>query len=239
MIGRIHSFETLGADDGPGIRVVIFVQGCHLKCKYCQNRDPWDLDGGSEYDTDEVVEKILRYKNYIKNNGGVTISGGEPLIQQDFLIELFTKLKKHNINTCIDTSGQFKITEKLKQLISLTDLFLVDIKCINDEICKDLTGVSNKLELEFIKYLSDNNKKMWIRQVLVPTYTDREEDLIKLSKFIKSLNTVEKVEVLRYHDLGKFKWEKLKLKYPLENLRLATVEDYERAVKILDINDKM
>lgn len=239
MIGRIHSFETLGADDGPGIRVVIFVQGCHLKCKYCQNRDTWDLDGGSEYDTDEVVEKILRYKNYIKNNGGVTISGGEPLIQQDFLIELFTKLKKHNINTCIDTSGQFKITEKLKQLISLTDLFLVDIKCINDEICKDLTGVSNKLELEFIKYLSDNNKKMWIRQVLVPTYTDREEDLIKLSKFIKSLNTVEKVEVLRYHDLGKFKWEKLKLKYPLENLRLATVEDYERAVKILDINDKM
>ena len=239
MKGRIHSFETLGATDGPGIRFVIFMQGCHLKCKYCQNRDTWNTNGGIEIDVDEVLEKILRYKNYIKNNGGVTVSGGEPLLQQDFLIELFQKLKKHNISTCIDTSGEVVITEKLKELINLTDLFLLDIKCINDDVCKELVGVSNKLELEFARYLSDNNKKMWIRQVLVPTYTDKEEDLKELSKFIKSLKTVDKVEVLRYHDLGKFKWEKMNLKYPLEGLRLAAKEDYERAVKILDIEEKM
>lgn len=237
MKGRIHSFETLGATDGPGIRFVIFMQGCHLKCKYCQNRDTWNTKVGIEYEVDDVVEKVLRYKNYIKNNGGVTVSGGEPLLQQDFLIELFKKLKKYGINTCIDTSGQVAITDKLKELISLTDLFLVDIKCINDDICKELTGVSNKLELEFIRYLSDNGKKMWIRQVLVPTITDNEEDLKELSKFIKSLKTVEKVEVLKYHNLGKFKWENLKLKYPLEGLRLANQEDYNRVVNILDISD--
>ena len=237
MKGRIHSFETLGATDGPGIRFVIFMQGCHLKCKYCQNRDTWNTKVGIEYEVDDVVEKVLRYKNYIKNNGGVTVSGGEPLLQQDFLIELFKKLKKYGINTCIDTSGQVAITDKLKELISLTDLFLVDIKCINDNICKELTGVSNKLELEFIRYLSDNGKKMWIRQVLVPTITDNEEDLKELSKFIKSLKTVEKVEVLKYHNLGKFKWKNLKLKYPLEGLRLANEEDYNRAVKILNNSD--
>ena len=171
MKGRIHSFESLGAVDGPGIRFIIFMQGCHLKCKYCQNRDTWDLKGGVEYETEDVLDKILRYKNYITPNGGVTISGGEPLLQVDFLIELFEKLKKENIHTCIDTSGSVALTDKVKKLIDLTDLFLLDIKCINDEICKYLTGVSNKKELEFAKYLSDNNKKMWIRQVLIPQIT--------------------------------------------------------------------
>ncbi len=239
MKGRVHSFETLGATDGPGLRFVIFMQGCNLKCKYCQNRDTWDTKAGTEYEVDQIVEKILRYKNYIKNNGGVTISGGEPLLQQDFLIELFKKLKKYKIHTCIDTSGQVVITDKLKELIDLTDLFLVDIKCINDEVCKELTGLSNKLELEFIKYLSDNNKDMWIRQVLVPTITDNEEDLKALATFIKSLKTVKKVEVLKYHDLGKFKWEKMKLKYPLENYRVANEKDYKRAMTILNFRDIM
>ena len=236
MKGRIHSFESLGAVDGPGIRFIIFMQGCHLKCKYCQNRDTWDLKGGVEYETEDVLDKILRYKNYITPNGGVTISGGEPLLQVDFLIELFEKLKKEKIHTCIDTSGNVALTEKVKKLIDLTDLFLLDIKCINDDICKDLTGVSNKKELEFAKYLSDNNKKMWIRQVLIPQITDNENDLKELSKYLKCLNGVEKFELLKYHDLGRFKWENLNLEYPLARYRTANEADVKRAKEIMQLD---
>ena len=235
MEGRIHSFESLGAVDGPGVRFVVFMQGCSLKCKYCQNRDTWDLHGGTTYSSDELVEKILRYKNYIMPNGGITISGGEPLLQAKFLIELFTKLKKYNIHTCIDTSGNFDITDDIKKLIDLTDLFLLDIKCINDEKAKDLTGVSNKKELDFARYLSDINKPLWIRQVLVPGITDDEQDLLKLKEFISTLKTVEKVEILPYHDLGKFKWENLGSKYELEGYRTANQEDVKKAKEILNI----
>ena len=234
MEGRIHSFESLGAVDGPGVRFVIFMQGCSLRCKYCQNRDTWDLHGGTAYTVDELVKKILRYKNYIMPNGGVTVSGGEPLLQTKFLIELFTELKKYNIHTCIDTSGSFDITDDIKKLIDLTDLFLLDIKCINDEKAKDLTGVSNKKELDFARYLSNINKPLWIRQVLVPGITDDEQDLLELKDFISTLKTVQKVEVLPYHDLGKFKWEKLGCKYPLEGYRTATNEDVKKAKELLN-----
>lgn len=156
-IARIHSFESFGAVDGPGIRFVIFMQGCSLKCKYCQNRDTWNLNGGMEYTSDELVSKVSRYKNYFTvSGGGVTVSGGEPLLQTPFLIEFFTKLKALGIHTAIDTSGSFAITDSIKKLIDLTDLFLLDIKCINDDICKDLTGVSNQRELEFARYLNKN-----------------------------------------------------------------------------------
>lgn len=233
-IARIHSFESFGAVDGPGIRHVIFMQGCALKCKYCQNRDTWNLNGGMEYTSDELVAKVSRYKNYFAvSGGGVTVSGGEPLLQMNFLIEFFSKLKSLGIHTAIDTSGSFAITEDMKKLIDLTDLFLLDIKCINDEICKDLTGVSNKRELEFARYLSEQGKDIWIRQVLVPGYTDREEDLKDLKEFLSELKTVKKVEILPYHDLGKFKWIELGCKYELEGVPTATSEDVERAKQIL------
>lgn len=235
MKARIHSFESLGAVDGPGVRFVIFMQGCPLKCKYCQNRDTWDIHGGEEYSVDEILEKILKYKNYFGSNGGITVSGGEPLLQAKFLIELFTKLKEHNIHTCIDTSGSFDLSYDIKKLINLTDLFLLDIKCIDDEKCIELTGVSNKKELNFAKYLSNIGKPMWIRQVLVPGITDNEQDLLKLKEFISSLKTVEKVEILPYHDLGKFKWEKLDLNYPLEGYKTASTDDVKRAKEILVI----
>ncbi len=233
---RIHSFESFGTVDGPGIRFVIFMQGCALKCKFCHNRDSWDLCGGMEYTLEELLSKIKRYKSYfMPSGGGVTISGGEPLLQQDFLIELLTALKKEKIHTAIDTSGSFDITDKVKQIINLADLFLLDIKCINDEICKDLVGVSNKKELNFARYLSDIKKAMWIRQVLVPSITDKEEDLLNLKEFIHSLNSVEKVEILPYHDLGRFKWESLGFTYPLANISPATQQDVDRAKKILGI----
>ena len=235
VTGRIHSFESLGAVDGPGIRFVVFMQGCHLKCKYCQNRDTWDINSGEQYTVKQVVEKIMRYKNYIvASNGGVTLSGGEPLLQQDFVISLFQELKKQNISTCLDTSGMFTITDKIKQIVDLTDIFLLDIKSINDETCKWLTGSSNKLELEFAKYINEKNKRIWIRQVLVPGITDKKEDLLKLKEFLKTIN-VEKFEFLPYHDLGKYKWEKLGLPYELEDVRLASNKDVEKAKKIMGI----
>ena len=235
VTGRIHSFESLGAVDGPGIRFVVFMQGCHLKCKYCQNRDTWDINSGEQYTVKQVVEKIMRYKNYIvASNGGVTLSGGEPLLQQDFVISLFQELKKQNISTCLDTSGMFTITDKIKQIVDLTDIFLLDIKSINDETCKWLTGSSNSLELEFAKYINEKNKRIWIRQVLVPGITDKKEDLLKLKDFLKTIN-VEKFEFLPYHDLGKYKWEKLGVPYELEDVRVASNKDVERAKKIMEI----
>lgn len=237
MKAKIHSFETFGTVDGPGIRFVIFMQGCALKCKYCHNRDTWNPSGGTEYSLEEITKKIERYKSYfISSSGGVTISGGEPLLQQDFVLELLNVLKLQNIHTAIDTSGSFILTDKIKQIIGLADLFLLDIKCINDEICKDLTGVSNRLELNFAKYLSDIKKPMWIRQVLIPGITDKQEDLIKLRDFINSLNSVEKVEILPYHDLGRFKWESMGFKYPLNKVRVANLQDVEMAKRIIEKN---
>ena len=232
---KVHSIESFGTVDGPGIRFVLFLQGCHLKCKYCHNRDTWDINGGSYKSLDDIFTKIIKYKNYIYPNGGVTVTGGEPLLQVKFLIALFKKLKAEKIHTCIDTSGMVALTDEVKELLSLTDLVLLDIKHIDPVKCKALVGFSNELELNFAKYLSENNIPMWIRQVLVPTLTDNEQDLLKLKDFINSLKTVKKVEILPYHDLGKYKWEALGLKYELENIPLATNEDINRAKKILEI----
>ena len=233
---KIHSVESFGTVDGPGIRFVLFLQGCHLQCKYCHNRDTWDINGGNYKSLDDIFKKILRYKNYIMpSGGGVTVTGGEPLLQVNFLIELFSKLKKVGINTCIDTSGMVTLTDDIKKVLSLTDLVLLDIKHIDDEKCKKLTGFSNKRDLEFAKYLSDNNIPMWIRQVIVPGITDNLDDLVKLKEFIATLKTVQKVELLPYHSMGKYKWEKLGVKYELEGVPEATEEDIKKAKEILNI----
>lgn len=232
---KVHSIESFGTVDGPGIRFVLFLQGCHLQCKYCHNRDTWDMNGGEYKSLDNIFEKIMKYKNYIYPNGGVTVTGGEPLLQVKFLIELFEKLKKENIHTCVDTSGMVALTDDIKKLLSLTDLVLLDIKHIDSEKCKNLVGFNNERELAFARYLSDNNIHMWIRQVLVPGYTDDEQDLLKLKNFISSLNTVDKVEILPYHDMGRYKWEKLGLKYELDGVRVANDDDVKRAKNLLGI----
>lgn len=234
--GNIHSIETFGALDGPGIRFVIFMQGCHLNCKYCHNRDTWDISENKLMSSDELIEKIDKYKEYLDfSKGGVTVTGGEPLLQVKFLLILFEKLKKLGYHTAIDTSGMLPLNDDIKKLLTLTDLVLLDIKHINDEKCKELVGLSNKKELEFARYLSDNNIPIWIRQVLIPGFTDDEKDLLQLKDFISSLKTVEKVELQPYHSMGKFKWENLGLKYPLENVRSANEEDIKRAKQILGI----
>lgn len=233
---KIHSTDSFGTVDGPGIRYLIFLQGCSLKCKYCHNRDTWNMHGGRYQSLDEILNKIIKYKEYIlPYSGGVTVSGGEPLLQAKFLISLFTALKKEGIHTCIDTSGMLPLTDDIKKVLSLTDLVLLDIKHINPEKCKELVGFENKLELQFAKYLSDNNISMWIRQVLIPGITDDEQDLYKLKEFLTSLKTVEKIELLPYHTLGKHKWKDLGLKYDLESIPDATDKDIKRAKAILEI----
>ena len=232
---KVHSIESFSTVDGPGIRFVLFLQGCHLQCKYCHNRDTWDVNGGEFKSLDDIFDKIIRYKNYIYPNGGVTMTGGEPLLQSKFIFELFKKLKKEGIHTCIDTSGSLPLTDDIKNALSVTDLVLLDIKHIDDAKCKELVGVSNKLELNFAKYLSDNNIPIWIRQVLVPGYTDDENDLLKLRDFLNTLKTVEKVEILPYHNMGEFKWKKLGFSYPLEGVRQADQADVDRAKKILGL----
>ena len=236
LIGKIHSIETFGTVDGPGIRYVIFLQGCHLRCKYCHNRDTWDTTVGTPKKVSELVQDIQKYSDYIKfSKGGVTVTGGEPLLQPNFLIALFTELIKLGYHTALDTSGMFPLTPEVKQVLSLTDLVLLDIKHIDDEKCKDLVGFSNKLELEFANYLSENGIKMWIRQVIIPGITDDENDLIRLKEFLQTLKTVEKIELNPYHTLGVYKWEDLGLEYPLKGVRQANTEDIERAKRILGI----
>lgn len=236
LTGKIHSIETFGTVDGPGIRYVIFLQGCHLRCKYCHNRDTWDTTIGTPKKVSELVQDIQKYSDYIKfSKGGVTVTGGEPLLQPRFLIALFTELKKLGYHTALDTSGMFPLTPEVKQVLSLTDLVLLDIKHIDDEKCKDLVGFSNKLELEFANYLSENGIKMWIRQVIIPGITDDENDLIRLKEFLQTLKTVEKIELNPYHTLGVYKWEDLGLEYPLKGVRQANTEDIERAKRILGI----
>lgn len=233
---RVHSFESFSTVDGPGIRYVIFLQGCPLRCKYCHNRDTRNPKLGEIYTVDEAVEKILHYKEYMGTNGGVTVSGGEPLLQIDFVIELFKKLKEHNIHTALDTSGFIDI-DKLKDLLRYTDLVLLDLKHMEDDAHKELIGVSNEKILKFAKHLSENNIPMWIRHVLVPGITDDEQHLVKLKEFIQTLKSVEKIEILGYHWLGKEKWELLGEKHPLEGVPEASEQDVQRAEKILGIKE--
>lgn len=236
-MARIHSIESLGTVDGPGLRFVLFMQGCCLKCKYCHNRDTWEQNTGTIVTADDIASRVLRYKNFlIPSGGGITASGGEPLLQVKFLITLFEKLKKEGIHTAIDTSGMFDITPDIEKLLSLTDLVLLDIKHIDSDKCKDLVGVSNEKELAFARYLSDHGIPIWIRQVIIPGITDDEEDLLKLKQFLSELKTVERIDLLPYHSLGKMKWKNLGLTYELEDVPFATSNDVNRAKKILGIS---
>ena len=233
-MGLVHSFETFTTVDGPGIRFILFLSNCPLRCKYCHNPDTWACKG-KEYSVDDIVNEILKYKNYYKN-GGVTISGGEPLLQIDFVIDIFKKLKKYNMHTAIDTSGitfNENQIKKFDELNKYTDLYLLDIKEIDEKKHIELTGKSNKNILKFAQYLSKNNKKVWIRHVIVPTINLDKEDLIKTKEFIDTLNNVERVDVLPYHTLGVHKYKDLGLKYPLEGVRTPTSEEIKFAKEIL------
>ncbi len=235
MTGRIHSFESFGTVDGPGIRFVIFLQGCPMRCLYCHNPDSWNVAGGTEMSAEAVAAEALKYKSYFTGGGGVTVSGGEPLLQLDFLIELFTLLKRKNIHTCVDTSGICfrEGDERYLKLLDLTDLFLLDIKHIDEEAHKNLTKQSGEAPRAFARFLSEHKKPMWIRHVLVPGITDEDGALSRLRAFLDTLSNVEKVEVLPYHTMGEVKYEKLGIDYPLKGLRPPEKERVQNAKRIL------
>jgi pyruvate formate lyase activating enzyme len=241
MKGIVHSFESFGLVDGPGVRSIIFLQGCALRCQFCHNPETW-ASTGEEWSAEDLAKKAMRYKTYWKKNGGVTVSGGEPLLQIDFVTELFKIFKKNNIHTAIDTSGQpfsddEAWMEKFSALMEVTDLVILDLKEMDEEKHIKLTGKTNKNILKMAQWLSDHGKKMWIRHVLVPTLTDDEDGLKELGNFIASLKTVEKAEVLPYHTLGVFKWANLGIEYPLEGVRVPTAEEKARAEEIIGVKN--
>ncbi|MBO4636207.1 MAG: pyruvate formate lyase-activating protein [Clostridiales bacterium] len=236
--GYIHSLESFGSVDGPGVRYIIFFSGCPMRCQFCHNPDTWKMTDGDEYTADELIEKALRYRSYWGDEGGITVSGGEPLLQIDFLLELFKKAKEKGINTCIDTSGAPYTEEepfysKFTELMKYTDLVMLDIKHIDPEGHKILTKCDNGNILSLAQKLSDMGIPMWIRHVLVPQRNDRDDYLLKLREFIDTLKTVKKVEVLPYHTLGVHKWQTLGIPYELEGIDPPTGERIANARKIL------
>lgn len=232
--GRVHSIETFGTVDGPGIRFILFMQGCPLRCKYCHNRDTWDTKGGKEYSTDEIITQVLKYSSYMKfSGGGITASGGESTLQPEFLTDLFAKAKKNQIHTCLDTSG-FVDIDTIDPILDNTDLVLLDLKHMVDEKSKDLTGVGTEKVLKLAKHLDERNIPVWIRHVLVPGITDDVENLEKLGQFVSTLNNVERLELLPYHTLGVHKWENMGIDYELKDVENATDEDIQRAAKIIN-----
>ena len=238
MEGYIHSTESFGSVDGPGVRFVIFTAGCPMRCQFCHNPDKWNMKTGTLTSTDDLIKKALRDRSYWGDEGGITVSGGEPLLQIDFLTELFKKAKENGIHTTLDTSGNPFTREepffsKFNELMQYTDLILLDIKHIDEKEHIRLTGHTNKNILDLATYLADMKKPVWIRHDLVPKRNDKDEYLDRLHEFILTLHNVERVEVLPYHTLGAYKWKELGMEYPLEGIDSPTAERVENARKRL------
>lgn len=234
-IGRIHSYETCGTVDGPGIRFVIFTQGCLMRCMYCHNRDTWELHDGKEVTVEEIIDEAKAYRHFMNaSGGGITCSGGEAMLQPEFVRDLFTAAHAEGIGTCLDTNGYIrKYTPVIDEVLDETDLVLLDIKQIKDDVHKILAGVSNKRTLDFAKYLEKRQQPVWIRYVVVPGYTDDDESAHMLGNFIKDMKNIEKIEMLPYHKLGAHKWQAMGLDYPLEGVNPPPKETMERIKNIL------
>ncbi|MEI6859231.1 MAG: pyruvate formate lyase 1-activating protein [Shewanella sp.] len=232
--GRIHSLESFGTVDGPGIRFITFMQGCLMRCQYCHNRDTWDLHGGREVEVEELMEQIISYRPFLEaSGGGVTASGGEAILQAEFVSALFAECKKESIHTCLDTNGFVrKYTPIIDELLENTDLVLLDIKHIDDQRHIDLTQVSNHRTLEFAQYLNKKQQKTWIRYVVVGGFTDDIGAAQRLSDFLKPMTNIEKVELLPYHELGKHKWEAMGETYQLDNISPPSSETMEQIKKV-------
>ena len=214
--GRVHSFQSLGTVDGPGVRSVIFMQGCPLRCACCHNPDTWDFAGGEETNVDALVNKVLRYKTYYGNNGGITVSGGEPLVQADFLIDLFKKLKSYGIHTAIDTSGCV-LNDEVKKLLEYTDIVLLDFKYTNEEDYFKHTKMHMSQARDFLAYLQENNKRTWLRYVVIPNLNDGKESLSKLFDLKNQYSCVEKIELLPFRKLCLEKYEEMGIEFPLKD----------------------
>lgn len=232
--GFIHSVETFGTVDGPGIRYVLFLQGCPLRCKYCHNRDTWDMRLGQEITFEEVIADLKKYLSFYKNSGGgITISGGEPTLQMGFVTEIFKGAKRLGLNTALDTSG-FTSIEKAKELLTEADLVLLDIKAVDPAKHQELTGVDNKKILSFAGHLAEISKPVWIRYVLIPGVNNSEEDLELLAQTVNRLANIEKVELLGYHKMGAEKWQVCGEEDPFAHVQAASKEDVTAAKAFLE-----
>ncbi len=237
--GHIHKLETFGLVDGPGVRFVAFLSGCAMRCKFCHNPDTWQ-SSGEEYTAKRLFDYAFRYKTYWRDNGGITVSGGEPLLQLEFVTDFFTLAKQQGIHTAVDTAGQpfrddSEYLARFDRLMNVTDLFILDLKMMDEQGHRSLTGVTNDNILKMARYLSDNGRQMWIRHVLVPGLTDDDDDLKKMYEFISSLKTVSRVEILPYHTLGISKWHELGIPYELEGVRAPDQAQIDHAKELLHI----
>lgn len=230
ITGRIHSIESFGSVDGPGIRYVLFVQGCPLKCLYCHNPDTWAFDGGKIVTAGEMVDDIVTYRNFIEK-GGVTISGGEPLLQQEFCAEILDGCHEHGLHTALDTSGIIPV-EMVRDTLDKADLILLDIKSIDNAMCEKITGASNHNALETLRYREERGMDVWIRHVVVPGYTLDFKMLEKMADFLKDFACIKKVELLPFHKMGEYKWKELNRPYFLTDVPEPAEEDMKKAAEI-------
>lgn len=231
---KVHSFETFGTHEGPGIRLVVFLQGCHLRCLYCHNPDTWNLRGGQEVAIEDILRKLEDQRPYFSPRGGLTVSGGEPLIQRKNLFELFRRARAAGFHTALDTNGAI-LDQDTKKLLEETDLVLLDIKDVRDDHHKKLTGVSNAVPLMFADYLDSIGKRYWVRHVLVPGFTAHPEHYELLGKALKGRAGLERLEILPYHTYGVYKYAELGIPYPLADVAPPSPESVEHARKVLQM----
>ncbi len=238
ILGRIHSLESFGTVDGPGIRFVVFMQGCPLRCKYCHNPDTWEIEEGTEYEPQRLADEIIKYKPYMDfSGGGVTFTGGEPLLQAEFLLEVSKHLKQHGITIALDTSG-YIWNESVRELLEFTDVVLLDIKNYDQTVYEDITGVSLTPTLQLLDYLRENQINTWIRYVLVPGLSDNMEAIRRLSKHLELYPNVTRIELLGFHKMGEYKWKELGHEYALKDTKEPSVKLLREVKEIFESSGK-
>ena len=223
MTGAVHSIQSLGAVDGPGVRFVVFMQGCNLRCGCCHNPDTWEMNSGVTYTAEDIVTKVKRYKEYFGKEGGITISGGEPLLQADFVREIFKLCHENGINTCLDTSGCI-LNSRIKSLLSETDRVLLDIKYTSDELYRKYVGCNLNTPLEFLEYLNEQGIKTTIRQVIIPTLNDDKENILRLRNITEKFSCIDKIELLPFHKICTEKYKKMMIEFPFAHISEPTDE---------------
>lgn len=231
--GRIHSFQSLGTVDGPGIRFVVFMQGCNLRCGCCHNPDTWDMSQGTEYTAEEIIAKVLRFREYFGEKGGITLSGGEPLLQSDFAYEVFTLCHENGINTCLDTSGSI-LNDSIKKLLTVTDRVLLDIKYADDELYHKYVGCSLEKPLEFLSYLNEQSVPVTLRQVIIPTLNDTAENIWFLNKLSKKYSCVDKTELLPFRKICQVKYDDMKIDFPFRDIPVPIKGKMDELNKLLN-----
>ena len=232
IVGQVHSIQSLGTVDGPGLRFVVFLQGCNLRCKCCHNPDTWEMNGEKQFTAEEIVEKAKKYKEYFGKKGGITLSGGEPILQADFACEVFRLCHENSINTCLDTSGSI-LNDNVKKLLSETDRVLLDIKYTNDADYLQNVGCSLEKPMEFLEYLNEKQIPTTIRQVIIPTINDNEENIEKLNEIVKQYPCIDKVELLPFKKICQTKYDSMKIEFPFGNMDTPTKETMNKLNELL------